>query len=95
MAVAAVILSDSSAFGGPVAVTSTGFNWRLFAVVHDTVSNHKETLQDYSADTLDADSLATVRDKIVAATKAAAIAAGFPTLDIAVLPSNTIVNPVP
>lgn len=95
MAVAAIILSDATAFGGPIAVTPTGFNWRLIAIVRDSVTNKKETLQGYSADTLDADSLVQVRDKLVAATKAAAIDAGFATLNIAVVTQMAIVNPVP
>jgi len=93
--VVAVIQPDATAFLGPIAVTPTGFNWRLIAVVRDTVTNKKELVQNYSADTLDADTLVNVRDKIIAATKVAVIAAGFPTLDVAVLNSMSIVNPVP
>jgi hypothetical protein len=95
MSVVAVIFPDASAFLGPVVVTPTGFNWRLIAAVRDTVTNEKITLQGYSADTLDADSLTQVRDKMIAATKTAAIAAGFATLNVAVLNSMAIVNPVP
>lgn len=95
MAIVAVIYPDATAFLGPVVTTDTGFNWRLFAVVRDTVTNRKETLHDYAADTLDADSLIQVRDKQIAATKAAAIAAGFATLNIAVVTTMAIVNPVP
>jgi hypothetical protein len=93
--VAAVIFPDATAFMGPVIPTATGFNWRLFAIVRDTADNHKETLQGYSVDTLDSDSLVQIRDKMIAATKAAVIAAGFPTLNVAVVNTMQIVNPVP
>lgn len=95
MAVAAVIFPDATAFLGPVAATPDGFNWRLFAIVRDTVTNQKEILQGYSADTLDGDSLVQVRDKMIAATKAAAIKSGFATLNIAVIGSMQVVTPVP
>lgn len=95
MAVAAVIFIDATAPFGPIVPTATGFNWRLLAVVRDTADNHKELLQGYSADTLDADTLIQVRDKLIAATKAACIAAGFPTLNIAVINQMALVTPVP
>ncbi len=95
MSVAAVILIDATAPFGPIVPTPTGFQWHLLAVVRNTADNHKELLQGYSANTLDADTLVQVRDKMIAATKTAAIAAGFPTLDIAVVNSMSIVNPVP
>lgn len=91
MSVTAVVLLDVTAFLGPVVPTPTGFNWRLIAIVRDSANNHKELLQNYSADTLDADSLVQIRDKIIAATKAAAIDAGFPTLNGAVMNAMQLV----
>lgn len=95
MPIVALILIDATAFGGPVIPTPTGFNWHLLGIVRDTVSNRKELLQGYSAATLDSDSLVQIRDKLIAATKAAAITAGFATLDIAVINTMQVVNPVP
>lgn len=93
MAVAIVILPDSGALGGPIFPTATGFNWRLFAVVHDTTTGNKESLQGFSADTDNGDSLTQVRDKIIAAGKAAAIAKGF-TPTIAIVNQMAVINPI-
>lgn len=92
MSTVAVIYPDATAFLGPVVATPTGFNWRLYAIVRDSATNKKETLQGYSADTIDADGLLQIRDKIIAATKAEAIARGFATLDLAVLNTMAIVS---
>jgi len=91
MACVALVLPDPGGFGGPIFPTSTGFNWRLFAVVHDTVSGRKESLQGFSADTLDGDSLVQVRDKIIAATQAKASEFGF-TVTAVVLTQMAVVT---
>lgn len=94
MIVALIDLDQTAAPGGAIRANDTGFEWHLIAAVHDTVSNRKEVLAGYSAFTLDADSLVATRDKLIAATKAAAITAGFATLNAAVINTMQVINPV-
>jgi hypothetical protein len=95
MITALIQLDAASAPGGAIRATDTGWEWHLIAAVRDTVSGRKEILAGYSGFTLDADGLVATRDKLIAATKAAAITAGFTTLDAAVITTFQLVNPVP
>lgn len=88
--IVAFIELDHTALGGPIRATNTGWKWHLLAAVRDTTTNRKEILSGYDADTLDADDLTVTKDKIIAATKAAVITAGFATLNTAVVPSRQI-----
>lgn len=90
MAGVAFFYPDSSILGGAVQPTPTGFTWYMVVVFRDTVTNRKDVISGVSADTLDADTLVQVRDKLAAAAKAEGARRGYTVTTVLFFPLNVL-----
>jgi hypothetical protein len=90
MAVALAYLASGDP-GGAVRSTSTGFTWVMTAVFREPSTNLKEVITEVGIDTLDADTLAQIRDKLAQGVKAEGGRRGFSVTKV-LLPTFEVVS---
>src|ERR1051326_5114081 len=87
---AALFSLNGSGFGGACIPNPTGFTWNVVGVFREPATNRKDVIGDILADSLDTDSLATIRDKIAAAVKAKGLEYGYTVTTVTFFTMATI-----
>lgn len=86
----ALFYEDQGTFGGAIQANPTGFTWSLVGVFRDPGTGRKEVITGIPAQTLDADTLTQIRDKLAAAVKAEGAKRGFDVTTVVFFPLNTL-----
>ena len=81
---------DQGGPGGGIQPTDTGFVWTLIAAFREPSDGRKQVVTGIQTETLDADTLIQIRDKLAAAVKAEGTARKFTVTTVAFYPINVL-----
>ncbi len=81
---------NSSAFGGAIQATPSGFSWNLVGIYREPATNRKEVIAGIIVETLDGDSLVQIRNKLAAAIKAEGTTRDFNVTNVVYFPLEVV-----